>query len=323
MKTHPLIFELQKLKESSKEAIADSNSGYVDPLKAYLHIERPVERVIKDIIKGTATTEQSTLLLVCGNVGDGKSHLLSTLKQNQEVADCIKPFNIHNDATESFNPDESCIETLGKILAPFADENLGKNSAKQILAINLGTLSNFLEENKLIFSELKAFVEENGIIELSQVQKADSFRPGEVFQSVNFTTYHFYDLTHSGAVAGLIEQLLDKVTKPIDTNPIYVAYKSIKSITWAENCPVKWNYEFLCEEVNRKVIAKLLVQTILKEKQIISFRQVLNFIHNLIVPYEIDILGLGKYSAGIDKLASRKRLQYYAPYLICDRPQLS
>ena len=81
MLTHPLVNELQKLRESSKHAVAQGNSYSLHRFREYLHIEREVEIKLKERIKICTQSDQARLLLVCGNVGDGKSHILSKLNK--------------------------------------------------------------------------------------------------------------------------------------------------------------------------------------------------------------------------------------------------
>ncbi|MDB5119734.1 MAG: phosphorothioation-dependent restriction protein DptF [Sphingobacteriales bacterium] len=321
--THPLIHQLSKLKESSKEAIADAQLEIEDDLKKYLHVERSVETDLKMIITEASTTDTSCLIMVCGNVGDGKSHLLSKIGQDSEMFVPLGSFKIHNDATESFSPDQTCIQTLQQILSPFSDDNILASKDKWILAINLGTLSNFLEENVTEYSKLKEFVEKNGIINPDKFEIRDKFLLDSQFQFVNFTNHHFYDLTHDGVKATLIEKILEKVVNPSAINPIFRAYNELSGSDSLLMCPVRTNFEFLSLEHNRKVIAKLLVECILKEKLIISFRQILNFIHDILVPFELSNLGIEEYKANILSLSPILRLEYHIVNYLFERAQLS
>ena len=134
MIANPLLEELKKLRESSKYAVAHGSSDKLDAFKKYLHIERDVEGILKDILVKCSKNNKAQLLLVCGNVGDGKSHILSHL--HDELKNEISQFIIHNDATESHNPTESSNDTLYKLLNGFKDENLEESKDKIILAIN-------------------------------------------------------------------------------------------------------------------------------------------------------------------------------------------
>ena len=153
---HPLVWELQKLRESSKHAVAQGTYYNLDEYTEYLHIEREVEKKLRDQIKHCTKQDKAQLLLVCGNVGDGKSHILSFL--NKELSEEMAQFTIHNDATESHNPGDTSNDTLHKVLENFRDENIENSSDKIILAINLGTLSKFLEEHGSEYTHLFGYV---------------------------------------------------------------------------------------------------------------------------------------------------------------------
>lgn len=259
---HPIVQQLSKLRESSKEAVADSNSVIQDELKEYLHVEREIERILIGKIKKAATeTGSPSLILVCGNVGDGKSHILSNLKK----------FDIHNDSTESFSPTKDCIETLDDVLNPFKDANQGNTAAKQIIAINLGTLSNFLAQKGKEYGRLKRYVEENNILDANEIQQ--NLKPDEIINHVNFTDYHLYVLTPEGGKSIIVEQLLDKIVAKTDDNPIYRAYLEIKEEAWSDRCIILANYEFLFEKPVRERIGNLILQLQVRLKQIISIRQ--------------------------------------------------
>jgi DNA phosphorothioation-dependent restriction protein DptF len=90
-----LIEELRKLKESSKEAV--ENIEFFSSFKVYMHVNRKVEDELFKLINSSSNSSISQLILVCGGVGDGKSHLISFLKKmNPQLVD---KFYIHNDAT--------------------------------------------------------------------------------------------------------------------------------------------------------------------------------------------------------------------------------
>ena len=322
MDQHPLIFELQKLKESSLQAVADGNSPQQDELKKYLHIPRPVEEDLKELILKTHHLPGPVLLLVCGNVGDGKSHILSTLAQDPAVKPSLAHFKIRNDATESFSPDQTCVDALDHTLEGFSDECLQKSQDKWILAINLGTLNNFLDEKGQKYQALYNFVKRNQILEVGQ-EENQGFDANSPFQFINFTNYHFYALTPNGAKGELIEALLERIMSPVQENPIYRAYQELLKFGWSENCPVKINYEFLFTPQHRERIAGLVVEIIIKEKQIISFRHLLNFLYDVLVPYEVRWSDGESYQGYLQNLEAGKKIEFFLPNYIFEHPELS
>lgn len=321
MTMHPLLEELKKLRESSKYAVAQGTYSNLNRFKKYLHIERDVEKKLRTIITKASENNKSQLLLVCGNVGDGKSHILSHLHDELKVV--ISQFIIHNDATEAHNPNESSNETLYKLLEGFKDENLNESRDKVILAINLGTLSKFIEEYGEEFKDLKEYINKNKILDTDLIHN-DEFDVTSNFHHVNFTDYHLYSLTAEGAVSELITTLFERIVAVNDSNSLYKAYVSCKEILADEiSCPILYNYEFLFSENNRQIIAQLIIKAIVKSKEIVSLRTLLNFIYDIIVPVDLADLNATDYAQRISNFNSTEFLANLLPNYIFEHPELS
>lgn len=321
MTINPLLEELKKLRESSKYAVAQGTYSNLNEFKKYLHIEREVEKKLKTIITKASENNKSQLLLVCGNVGDGKSHILSHL--HDELKDVISQFIIHNDATESHNPNESSNETLYKLLEGFKDDNVKDSNDKIILAINLGTLSKFIEEYGEEFKALKEYINKNKILDTDLIHN-DEFDSTSNFHHVNFTDYHLYSLTSEGAVSELITTLFERIVADNDSNSLYKAYVSCKEILADEMyCPILYNYEFLFSENNRQIITQLIIKAIVKSKEIVSLRTLLNFIYDIIVPVDLADLNATDYAQRISNFNSTEFLSNLLPNYIFEHPELS
>ena len=99
----PLVDELKRLKKSSSDAV--DNEEVFSAFKMYMHIHRSLEDDLIAKIKQAKERTGKSLILVCGNVGDGKSHVISYLKHTH--SDLLDGFRIHNDATESRSPNRN------------------------------------------------------------------------------------------------------------------------------------------------------------------------------------------------------------------------
>lgn len=320
MYSHPLIHELQKLKESSRFAIAQGTKYDLDDFKKYLHIEREVESKLKQIIIHSSALSSAQLILVCGNVGDGKSHILSYL--HKDIANEINKFQIHNDATESHNPNESSNDTLYRVLNSFKDENIEQSNAKIILAINLGTLSKFIEEHGKEFQKLHDYIRSQYILDNAVVSDS-KFDPESHFHQINFTDYHLYSLTENGPVSSTISDLLTRIVGYSEKNIIYQAYNQIKDLPDFKRCPVILNYQFLFDSRNRDLIVQLIIQSIAQNKEIVSVRSILNFIHDLIVPVSLSTVNESDIKNVIVKLTDIQLIQNLIPNYIFEHADLS
>lgn len=58
-------------------------------------------------------------------------------------------------------------------------------------------------------------------------------------------------------------------------------------------CPVRHNYEFLSEISNQKTIIERIVEIVIKDKAIVSTREVLNLIYDLMVHPDFDEKKIG------------------------------
>ncbi|EEL22912.1 DNA phosphorothioation-dependent restriction protein DptF [Bacillus toyonensis] len=310
-----LISELSKLKESSKEAVENIES--FNRFKQYMHIKREVEDKLKELVEKSIASPTNHLILVCGSVGDGKSHILSYLKsQNPEICE---HFYIHNDATESNAPDKTSMDTLFEVLKDFSDEALVRVNPPQniLLAINLGTLNNFLNsEYANQFTYLKEYVLQKNILE-AKIEE-NIFEEESKFQFVNFSDYHLFSLSKDGPVSNFIESILNKLTARREENPFYQNYRRncLQSCSISDRCPVKYNYELLMYEKVKKAIVTYIAEISIKYKTIISSRTLLDFFYHILVDTELEQKSVkNTFEKYVDDLDTRQRFLALMPNL--------
>ncbi len=278
---------LSKLRKSSKDAIDDTET--FNEFKKYIHVKRDIETHLKKILKHINNSNQKSLVLLCGSAGDGKSHLLSYLKNN-DSENLLSSFIIYNDGTESASPDKTAVDTLNELLNDFADENLNNNiepSKSIILAINLGVLNNFIDSKYgKRYGLLRNYVYEKEI--LTSNTNNDIISDNPYFQSINFSDYHLFNLNENGINVVFIDSMMDKVFGENDDSPFYQKYISncCHSCTRSKCCAVKHNFEFLKSKKCQEFIANSLVECIIKEKLILTTREFQNFIFDIIVPID-------------------------------------
>ncbi len=319
-----LVQELSRLKESSKEAVEGLND--FTPFKKYMHIVRTAQEGLEDLIINAEKSDTAQLILVCGSVGDGKSHIISYF--NNKMPEIMNEFTLHNDATESLEPTKTSMETLNELLDDFSDEKIEFSKQKFILAINLGTLNNFIDsEFGDSFTKLKAFVHNKKILETTI--KDSSFDGNSSFQFVNFSDYHIFTLKDGKVYSKYVMSLIQKVTQSLEIDSVEknIFYKSYKkncsSCGNNECCPIKANYELLSKENVQASIIDLLVQCIIKDKIIISTRALLNFLYELIVPRSQIDVNRPTFKNAINKLNIQDYIKSLMPNIIFDHKELS
>ncbi len=282
-----LISELQRFKQSSKEAV--ENIEEFNDFKQYMHVERPFEKELVSILREVKENNSPKLVMVCGSVGDGKSHLISFLKS--KYPDLFANVKIHNDATESFSPTQTSMDTLRIELDTFSDSKIGEHGGKDmVIAINLGTLSNFLNSTySTEFTKLKTFVEEQKIIE--DEQSSYEVLHSSPFRFINLSDYHLYELTPNGVESSLQKSLLDKVVGESQNNPFHRAFESsCQSCEVRDKCPVVKNYMLIQKSSVQNAFIEQISELIIKYKVIISARTYLDFLYRILVQERFDQL---------------------------------
>ncbi len=305
------ISELSKLRKLSMESV--ENTASFDTFKKYLHVLRPVEVELRDLLSKVNAANKKTLVLLCGSAGDGKSHLISYLR-NADSEHLLDAFELYNDATESSAPQLTSIDTLAEKLAPFNDENYATDDGfKMILAINLGTLNNFIESEKgKAFSTLKKYVEVNEIF--STYVRPNTYQANSVFQHVSFSDYQVFTLNSTGIGTAYLEELLEKVFRQSEENPFYKAYADNGSCTLCQKCPVRHNFEFLSNPVHQKAVINKIVEVVIKDKAIVSTREILNLLYDILVHPDFDYSMMCK--------AATSETKYLTKYIQCTTPML-
>lgn len=281
LKESYLLNELSKLSASAKEVVESLEE--MDYFKQYMHVDRTIQHQLFEMIERSSEAYGCQLILLCGSVGDGKSHLLSYLKsQNKEL---LEGFEFHNDATESSDPKLDEIETLQQVLEDFSDENINKSTKKLILAINLGVLNNFIEsdEVKVNYTLLKKFIDDSKVFEQDDI--SENYE-SEKFKLVSFGDYSFYELTENGPKSDYIDNILLKIVSKESDNIFNQAYLLDKNNGLYNSMMV--NYELLSLESVRKQVVNLLIKSLVKSKKILSTRDLLIFIYDLLVPSKFE-----------------------------------
>lgn len=272
------VDELNRLRKSSSDSI--DGIGKFDDFKKYMHVSRSAEEDLIEILHKIEISGKKSLVLLCGSAGDGKSHLLSYLKNDLRLLD---NYVVYNDATESSAPSKTAIETLNEALQGFSDEKLDLPGDNFILAINLGVLSNFVESSYGdSFKQLHEYVINSNILTNQLNEKG--YEENSAFQHVSFSDYHMYNLTAQGIKPEYVEKILEKIFIMDEENPFYIVYNNnCQDCPLSEKCPVKHNFEFLANKKNRNYVANALVEVTIKDKEILTTREILNYIYDIVV----------------------------------------
>ena len=272
-----LLKELSKLKDSSHESVEGYES--LSEFKQYLHVKREIQEELFNKLNEVKDKPTSQLIMLCGSVGDGKSHLLAYLNSNHP--ELMSNFKIHNDATESFDPNKTAIDTLANVLKAFDNDHINNSNEKIILAINLGVLNNFMESDyaKEQYSKLNELLNETNIFDSEATSQNYDKDPIHI---ISFSDYNLFELYGDHVDSEYLKKLFKKITDKNKQNPFYQAY--LRDVVNEYNGPIRYNYELLMNEKVVNEIVQLVINAIIKFKRIVSTRELLNFIYEIIVP---------------------------------------
>ena len=246
----------------------------------YMHVDRPIESKLMEKMDEIDKTGGGIVLLI-GSAGDGKSHLISRIKQMSDWGN----ESFYNDATASSSPKKTAIDTLKVALVDFKDTNLYSTNKKLVLAINLGKL-NALIDDKEFQSDYHEIVNS-----ISPIFDDDDTTPPintERVKVIMFTDeqiFEFYADSSSDIPVDstFISKIMEKVVAKTDDNPFYAAYVTDLTNGASPKDPIILNYELLRIPEVRNTIVHTIIEAILRYKLIITPREFLDFLYSIIV----------------------------------------
>ena len=260
-------------KQLSRGSLGSVQNGcQFDELTQYLNVDRMIERNIETHMKAIQSNGGGLVLLI-GNAGDGKSHIISKLR----ACGLYDDFEFYNDATASCSPTMSSIETLKMVLRNFDDEHIENTDKKMFLAINLGKINEFVDDQK--FSKI-GDVAKNVLSE--RFVKCDQ---KDHLRYVSFSNQQHFELIQNGSDYPIdsffIREVLDKITLNDNLNPFYRAYCETADSLGSFH-PEVINYKLLSLSSVKDTIAKLIIEAIVRFQLIFTPRDFFDFIYSIV-----------------------------------------
>ena len=245
----------------------------------YMHVDRPIESKLCEKMDEIEAAGGGIVLLV-GSAGDGKSHLLSRIRQMSDWGDnCF-----YNDATASSSPKKTAIDTLKEALADFKDANLYKTNNKLVLAINLGKLNALIDDEEFK-SEYKEIVDSTWpIFDNDDTTPPVDTQRVKIILFVNQQAFEFHTNTNGQCVEShFLSAIMDKIVSKDSANPFYKAYQDDIANGVSLKDPLILNYELLSIHDVRNSIVMTIIEAIIRFKIIITPREFLDFIYSIMI----------------------------------------
>lgn len=271
-----LIKAFRRLSQGSRQSVQSGNE--LDDFDKYLHIDRPIDRAVRDAMD-SIRIEGGGILFLVGSAGDGKSHMIATLKT--EYSD----FEFRNDASESPWPNVESIDALKIFLNDFKDSTLHTTSAKMLVAINMGKLSAFIDNTDVQanFKEIVScgktlFDEDNLCHEETKRVRIVSFANHQIFELFPENKNITYPIDSL-----FIRKVLDKITSKENDNIFRTAFNKSMPIG-SDFDPCYINYQLLCIPAIQDAIVKIIIEAIIRFKLMLTPRELFDFIYRIVVP---------------------------------------
>ncbi len=276
MEDTALIKVFRRLSQGSKQSVQSGHE--LDAFDKYMHVDRPIDKAVRDAMN-KIQQEGGGILFLVGSAGDGKSHMISTLKN--EYTD----FEFRNDASESPWPNVESIDALKIFLENFKDTTLPTTSAKMLVAINMGKLSAFIDDEtvKKEFTEIvncakTLFDEDNLRHDETKRVRIVSFANHQIFELFPEQKDVKYPIDSL-----FIKKVLDKITNSAYDNIFRTAFNNSRPIgTDFDPCYV--NYQLLSIPAIQDAIVKIIIEAIIRFKLMLTPRELFDFIYRIVVP---------------------------------------
>lgn len=261
---------------SLKSLDAVQNGQGLSDFDQYMHVSRPIEKVLEQKMHEIENAGGGIVLLI-GSAGDGKSHLLSLIKDKFRWDEN----SYYNDATVSCSPKMTAIDTLKKALEDFSDTYIQSTSERMVVAINLGKLNAFIddEEVKRNYSKIVSVVQplfDNDTIKDTERVKAVLFTEEQMFE------YHPDIDVDYPIDSSFLSEILDKIVAHEGNNPFYHAYCEDLENGVDQKNPLILNYELLMSYQVRHTIVMSVIEAIVRFNLKITPREYFDFIYSIL-----------------------------------------
>lgn len=224
----------------------------------YLYIVTPIEKHYKEILG--KYRESKIVIFLCGSSGDGKSAIIG---QNQKYYG--KYYDVHIDATHSFKPDQTAVDSLNDRFSLYKE-----GDKPLVIGINIGILLNFAREGSDEHEDIRQAIRNyisNGV-------------SSDDVMFINFEDYSKFEMAHDNITSSFINQLIDKISTPNDANPFFHAFQADQHDGNLDI--VHQNFQLLQQEAIKSSIVELLVTVHLKYDQFLTTRSLLDFFYTLL-----------------------------------------
>ncbi|PSD40669.1 DNA phosphorothioation-dependent restriction protein DptF, partial [Vibrio sp. V02_P2A34T13] len=201
-----LLDALSILSKSSPFAVSTERDDQYDNLltyKKHIYVQTDIEA---DFKKALLSAKSNEIIFLCGSSGDGKSEILTQYSQKYKAT-----HDFHLDATHSFSPNQTAIQTLDERFT-----QTKKNQKPLVVGINIGMLGNYAQEGAEEHSDIKKVIKSFLSRNYLEIPKQYTF--------FDFEDYPKFSFDSEGSASDFADKFLKRLTEKTLDNPFYVLY---------------------------------------------------------------------------------------------------
>lgn len=245
---------LSKSSPFAVSTVGESIDAELERIKNYLYVETDIERAFKEKLDTIGSHE---IVFLCGSSGDGKSEILTRYRKKY-----VGKVDFHLDATHSFKPDATAVETLDTIFTDFYRSN-----KPLVVGINIGMMGNYEREgddrHNKIRSAIKCFLDGEQVV-------------GD-YTFIDFEAFPKFRIMNGEVSSEFFSGLLNKIVIDDSRNPFRDLFNEAMSA--GNDKRLVANYLMLRDRFIQKTIVELLLYARISKDQFITARMLLDFIY--------------------------------------------
>ncbi|KMJ46480.1 DNA phosphorothioation-dependent restriction protein DptF [Xenorhabdus khoisanae] len=277
---------LAKSSSFSVATLTNRRRDVLDELKQQLFVEQKIESDLKKCLNSLSNRE---IIFLCGSSGDGKSEILTRCYGHYK-----NKYDFHLDATHSFAPHQSAIETLDKLFDTHKEGN-----RPLVLGINTGMLANFSMEGSERHHEIKA------AIDYFFNDNSNAQTPYHIDGCYFFDFEHYpkFQFNEGKNYSSFAKELITQLTEPNEENLFYVIANNDEQA--GRDLRIVANFKLLSMPSVQDVIITQLFKTRLMKDQFVTVRALLDLLHHLLLGpgYLFDNLFVGEENELVQRMA--------------------
>ncbi|MEE8059023.1 MAG: DNA phosphorothioation-dependent restriction protein DptF [Pseudomonadales bacterium] len=248
---------LGMLSKSSPYAVstgAEEIDAELEKIKEYLYVETAIERAFKAKLDKIKSNE---IVFLCGSSGDGKSEILTRYRQDYDGR-----VEFHLDATHSFEPDMTAVETLDNIFSQSST-----SGQALVVGINIGMLGNYEREGSDRHLDIKAAIK--SFLDGREIEGDYTF--------IDFESFPKFQILDGEVESKFFSTLLENIVKD-DSRNLFREYVNQAISSDADKVLVA-NILLLRDKNVQKTVIELLLSARVRKGQFITARMLLDFIY--------------------------------------------